>query len=179
MLSDLAHNPFFSIEEVPSWITSHGYQLFLTHDDLETATSWNLDDVSTKQLKGYCSYVNHLISFLISKQIDPMTCRWLVSTTGIIPSSALRIPRYGSVSSHSRHLQIENMTSPASSQAPSRSQSRASSCISIYLSSHAGSPASFTSDMLSHPLSSMSMARDDASDNNGLPDNLCTYSHIP
>ncbi|KAJ7328344.1 hypothetical protein DFH08DRAFT_815843 [Mycena albidolilacea] len=56
-LSDLAHNPFFSIEEAPSWITSHGYQLFLTHYDLETATSWDLDDASTKQLKGYRSYM--------------------------------------------------------------------------------------------------------------------------
>jgi hypothetical protein len=33
-LSDPAHNPFFSIEEAPSWITSHGYQLFLTHNNL-------------------------------------------------------------------------------------------------------------------------------------------------
>ncbi|KAJ7302805.1 hypothetical protein DFH08DRAFT_1089622 [Mycena albidolilacea] len=56
-LSDPAHSPFFSIEEAPSWITSHGYQLFLTHNDSETATSWDLDDASTKQLKAYRSHM--------------------------------------------------------------------------------------------------------------------------
>ncbi|KAJ7303133.1 hypothetical protein DFH08DRAFT_977204 [Mycena albidolilacea] len=56
-LSDPAHSPFFSIEEAPSWITSHGYQLFLTHDDSETATSWDLDNASTKQLKAYRSHM--------------------------------------------------------------------------------------------------------------------------
>ncbi|KAJ7321687.1 hypothetical protein DFH08DRAFT_818550 [Mycena albidolilacea] len=113
--SDPAHNPFFSIEEVPSWITSHGYQLFLTHNNLETATSWDLDDASTKQLKGEY-YQDHPFFSLEN------TKAWI----NLVPFQAFMGREHDTF----ERYRSQNST-PASSQAPSRSQSRASSRVSM------------------------------------------------
>ncbi|KAJ7216253.1 hypothetical protein C8J57DRAFT_1255339 [Mycena rebaudengoi] len=57
-LGNPAHDPFFSVENVPSWMTSLGYQLYVLHDDsVESTASWNLEDASTKDLKAYRSLI--------------------------------------------------------------------------------------------------------------------------
>jgi hypothetical protein len=56
------HDPFFSVEDPVSWITSLGYQLYVLHDDSAVSvTRWTPDDVSAKELKAYRSHV--LIKF--------------------------------------------------------------------------------------------------------------------
>ncbi|KAJ7342760.1 hypothetical protein DFH08DRAFT_811104 [Mycena albidolilacea] len=128
---DPAHSPFFSIEEAPSWITSHGYQLFLTHDDSETATSWDLDDASAKQLKAYHScmvseyYQDHPFFSLEN------TKAWI----SLIPFQ----PEF-----HSSQLSGTFLVSLKGQQ----------SCLNVSVLSSC----------------SMSMTRDGASDNDGLPE---------
>ncbi|KAJ7354257.1 hypothetical protein DFH08DRAFT_804176 [Mycena albidolilacea] len=57
-LGNPAHNPFFSVENVLSWMTSLGYQLYVLHNDsVESAASWNPEDASTKDLKAYRSLI--------------------------------------------------------------------------------------------------------------------------
>ncbi|KAJ7029523.1 hypothetical protein C8F04DRAFT_1116120 [Mycena alexandri] len=52
------HDPFFSVEDAPSWVTSHGFQLYLTYDDSAIVTSpWTPDNASATQLKAYRSYI--------------------------------------------------------------------------------------------------------------------------
>ncbi|KAF8180260.1 hypothetical protein K438DRAFT_2171820 [Mycena galopus ATCC 62051] len=48
------HDPFFSVENAPSWMTSLGYQLYVLQDDsVESTASWNPEDASSKDLKAY------------------------------------------------------------------------------------------------------------------------------
>ena len=59
-LGNPAHDPFFSVENAPSWMTSLGYQLYVLHDDsVESAVGWNPEDASTKDLKAYRTLVSH------------------------------------------------------------------------------------------------------------------------
>ncbi|KAK7035599.1 hypothetical protein R3P38DRAFT_3483325 [Favolaschia claudopus] len=47
------HDPFFSVEDAPAWITSHGYQLFALQAGTGSTTLWDPEDVSTKELKAF------------------------------------------------------------------------------------------------------------------------------
>ncbi|KAJ7481297.1 hypothetical protein B0H11DRAFT_2193481 [Mycena galericulata] len=153
-LGNATHDPFFSVENAASWITSHGYQLYLEYNDSETTTSWSPDDASAKQLKGYRShmiseeYVDH--PFFSLENTDT----WI----NLIPFQAYMALRQAQYRSGD--------TTSFSSRAPSRvassaslAGSRASSRVSFRSSSRASSPVSFlSSDVPSRPPSSMSMA---------------------
>jgi hypothetical protein len=53
-LGNPAHDPFFSVENAPSWMTLLGYQLYVLQDDsVESVASWNPEDASTRDLKAY------------------------------------------------------------------------------------------------------------------------------
>ncbi|KAJ7807902.1 hypothetical protein B0H14DRAFT_2609281 [Mycena olivaceomarginata] len=56
-LGDPDNDPFFSVEDAPSWITLSGYQLYVLHDDLEICSHWVPEDASTKQLKASRNYI--------------------------------------------------------------------------------------------------------------------------
>ncbi|KAJ7801380.1 hypothetical protein B0H14DRAFT_2615353 [Mycena olivaceomarginata] len=56
-LRDPDNDPFFSVEDAPSWKTSLGYQLHVMHDDLEIFSHWVPEDASTKQLKAFRNYI--------------------------------------------------------------------------------------------------------------------------
>ncbi|KAJ7645699.1 hypothetical protein B0H17DRAFT_1148398 [Mycena rosella] len=52
------HDPFFSVENAPSWITALGFQVYLMYDDDsgDSNSLWTSDIASTIQLKAYRSY---------------------------------------------------------------------------------------------------------------------------
>ncbi|KAJ7839723.1 hypothetical protein B0H14DRAFT_2361002, partial [Mycena olivaceomarginata] len=57
-LGDRGHDPFFSLENATTWITSRGYQLYLEHDDAQTSLSlWNPDQATPSQLRAYRSFM--------------------------------------------------------------------------------------------------------------------------
>ncbi|KAJ7860306.1 hypothetical protein B0H13DRAFT_1901072 [Mycena leptocephala] len=63
---DSTHDPFFSVENAPDWITSRGYQLYLKHDNGDIAVgSWDTDNATPTQVRSYrnCmvgeSYLHH------------------------------------------------------------------------------------------------------------------------
>ncbi|KAJ6565037.1 hypothetical protein DFH09DRAFT_1082148 [Mycena vulgaris] len=57
-LGNPAHVPFFSVENMLSWMTSLGYQLYVLHDDsVESTASWNPENASTEDLKAYRSLI--------------------------------------------------------------------------------------------------------------------------
>ncbi|KAJ7440049.1 hypothetical protein FB451DRAFT_1191835 [Mycena latifolia] len=57
-LGDSAHDPTFSVDNAAHWMTSHGYQLYLGHDDHAIPFGqWLSADASTKQLKAYRRYM--------------------------------------------------------------------------------------------------------------------------
>ncbi|KAF8199340.1 hypothetical protein K438DRAFT_1966548 [Mycena galopus ATCC 62051] len=57
-LADPGHDPFFSVENAPHWVTSHGFQLYLTYKDSAITTSlWTPDNASVTQLKAYQCYI--------------------------------------------------------------------------------------------------------------------------
>jgi hypothetical protein len=57
-LGDSTHDPFFSVEHAPDWITSRGYQLYLEHDDGgEAVGSWNPDNATPTQVRAYRAHV--------------------------------------------------------------------------------------------------------------------------
>ncbi|KAJ7090164.1 hypothetical protein C8R44DRAFT_892070 [Mycena epipterygia] len=57
-LGNASHNPFFSVENAPSWITSFGYQLFLEHDETVVhPIAWDPEDASMDQLRAYRKYM--------------------------------------------------------------------------------------------------------------------------
>ncbi|KAJ7830055.1 hypothetical protein B0H14DRAFT_2593548 [Mycena olivaceomarginata] len=56
-LGDPAHSPFFSVENASTWITSHGYQLYLQHNDSdEPASLWDPDKATVVQIRAYRNY---------------------------------------------------------------------------------------------------------------------------
>ncbi|KAJ7835323.1 hypothetical protein B0H14DRAFT_2590316 [Mycena olivaceomarginata] len=60
-LGDPSHDPFFSVENAPVWITSHGYQLYLQHNDADNSLSmWDPENATMTQLRAYrnCAYMN-------------------------------------------------------------------------------------------------------------------------
>ncbi|KAF8137737.1 hypothetical protein K438DRAFT_1996766 [Mycena galopus ATCC 62051] len=57
-IADPGHNPFFSVENAPRWVTLHEFQLYLTYDDSVITTSlWTPDNAAVTQLKAYRGYV--------------------------------------------------------------------------------------------------------------------------
>ncbi|KAJ7912488.1 hypothetical protein B0H13DRAFT_1874864 [Mycena leptocephala] len=55
-LSDPTNDPFFSVENATTWITSLGFQLYLLRGDTVVFTSlYNPEDASTKELRDYRS----------------------------------------------------------------------------------------------------------------------------
>ncbi|KAK7024855.1 hypothetical protein R3P38DRAFT_3532708 [Favolaschia claudopus] len=52
-LSDPAHEPHFSVEDAPNWITSQGYQLYLEHSSEDLPGESDPDDIPTGILKAY------------------------------------------------------------------------------------------------------------------------------
>lgn len=58
-LSDPANDPFFSVENATSWITSLGYQFYLLQDQPVASLSlYNAEDASTRELRAYRSCVS-------------------------------------------------------------------------------------------------------------------------
>ncbi|KAJ7825909.1 hypothetical protein B0H14DRAFT_2596247 [Mycena olivaceomarginata] len=56
-LGDPSHSPFFSVENASTWITSHGYQLYLQHNDSdEHASLWDPDKATVVQIRAYRNY---------------------------------------------------------------------------------------------------------------------------
>ncbi|KAF8170836.1 hypothetical protein K438DRAFT_1982394 [Mycena galopus ATCC 62051] len=57
-LGDCGHDPFSSVENATTWITSCGYQLHLEHDDAQMSLSlWNPDQATPSQVRAYCSFM--------------------------------------------------------------------------------------------------------------------------
>ncbi|KAK7033366.1 hypothetical protein R3P38DRAFT_3313383 [Favolaschia claudopus] len=56
-LSNPAHNPYFSVEDAPTWITSQGFQLYLEHSSNSLPTGSDPNDFPTRVLKAYRNYV--------------------------------------------------------------------------------------------------------------------------
>ncbi|KAJ7862404.1 hypothetical protein B0H14DRAFT_2575473 [Mycena olivaceomarginata] len=153
-LGDPDNDPFFSVEDAPSWITSSGYQLHVLHDDLEIFSHWVPEDASTKQLKAFRKYIvgeeyqSHRFFSLEhpEKWIGPIAFQAYMDT-------------------HAEPRDLFNEFTPVSSRAPSRAASsvsmapsRAASRASFVPSSRASSPASdHGSEMPSRPTSSMSV----------------------
>ncbi|KAF8213032.1 hypothetical protein K438DRAFT_1957613 [Mycena galopus ATCC 62051] len=176
------HDPFFSVENAPSWITSLGFQLYLMYDDSGDSNSlWTSDIASTIQLKAYRShilsdqYVGHSFSSLESLEswINPR------------PLEAYMLMTYGSFEDYrGRHQDSTPFSSRAPSRAFSLAGSRASSRISCIPSSRARTPASFaTSDVTSRPASAMSIysSIDGRESDEEFPDphDLLTISTVP
>ncbi|KAJ7259323.1 hypothetical protein C8J57DRAFT_1233688 [Mycena rebaudengoi] len=140
-LGSPAHDPFFSVENAPSWMTSLGYQLHvLQEDSVESTVSWNPEAVSTKDLKAYRSqiltekYQTH--PFFSLENLDA----WI---------NPLAFQAYMDSWSEPRTFPKESTS--ISSRAPSRASSR----VSFVVSSRASSPVSFHgSDMHAFPPSS-------------------------
>ncbi|KAJ7733647.1 hypothetical protein B0H16DRAFT_1892739 [Mycena metata] len=149
------HDPFFSLENAPSWITPQSLQLYLLHDDSVTPESpWTVDNASATQLKAYRGhilsdqYLGHPSFSLESPEM------WINSQ----PFEAYMSDTYGSFEDY--RLRRQEST-PFSSRAPSRvassvAGSRSSSRVSFIPSSRASSPTSFISDAMSRPPSVMS-----------------------
>ncbi|KAJ7796304.1 hypothetical protein B0H14DRAFT_3158095 [Mycena olivaceomarginata] len=177
------HDPFFSVENAPSWITSLGFQLYLTYDDSGDSNSlWTSDIASTIQLKAYRNYI-------LSDQYVGHSYFSLESSESWInpcPFEAYMLITYGSFEDYRGQHQD---STPCSSRAPSRAASspagsRASSRISFIPSSRASTPASFaTSDVMSRPASAMSIysSIDGLESDEDFPDprDLLTTSPVP
>ncbi|KAK7008302.1 hypothetical protein R3P38DRAFT_3211304 [Favolaschia claudopus] len=56
-LGDPAHEPHFSVEDAPNWITSRGYQLYLEHSSEDSPGELDPNDIPTGVLKAYRSYI--------------------------------------------------------------------------------------------------------------------------
>ncbi|KAJ7835672.1 hypothetical protein B0H14DRAFT_3871012 [Mycena olivaceomarginata] len=178
------HDPFFSVENAPSWITSLGFQLYLTYDDDsgDSNSLWTSDIASTIQLKAYRSYIlsDQYVGHSYFSLENPES--WI----NPCPFEAYMLMTYGSFEDYrGRHQD----STPFSSRAPSRAASspagsRASSRISFIPSSRASTPASFaTSDVMSRPASAMSIysSIDGRESDEDFPDprDLLTTSTVP
>ncbi|KAJ7754876.1 hypothetical protein B0H16DRAFT_1458907 [Mycena metata] len=149
------HDPFFSLENAPSWITSHAFQLYLMQDDSVTPGSpWTVDNASAIQLKAYRGHIisNQYLGHPYFSLENPEM--WINPR----PFEAYMSEMYGSFDDYRGRRQD---SSPFSSRAPSRAASsvagsRASSRLSFIPSSRASSPTSFISDAISRPPSVMS-----------------------
>ncbi|KAJ7084812.1 hypothetical protein B0H15DRAFT_802202 [Mycena belliarum] len=146
-LGDPTHNPFFPIDNATSWMTSHGYQLYLGHDDRAVlAFPWAPEDASTKQLKAYRQnleilgdeYLDHPFFSLENSKA------WI----NLVAFQAYMDMHFGEFHS------IPNSRVP--SRASSFVGSRASSRASLVPSSRASSPVSACPD--SRPSSAMSFS---------------------
>ncbi|KAJ7025228.1 hypothetical protein C8F04DRAFT_1191678 [Mycena alexandri] len=149
------HDPFFSMENAPSWITSHGLQLYLMYDDSVTPDSpWTADNASATQLKAYRGYIlsdQYLGHPYFSSESPELRVKPK-------PFEAYMSMMYGSFEDYQGRRQD---STPFSSRAPSRvassvAGSRASSRGSFIPSSRASSPISFIYDVMSRPPSAMS-----------------------
>ncbi|KAJ7153860.1 hypothetical protein C8R43DRAFT_1126536 [Mycena crocata] len=156
-LRNPANDPFFSVENATSWITSFGLQLYLEQDDTRApATSlWSPDDASTTQLKAYRNY-------MLSDEFKNHTFFNLENTETWINPLAFQVymeSHYGSFEEYR-----STRETPFSSRAPSRATSSismagtcAGSCPSIAPSSRASSPSSVPpSESFSRPPGALS-----------------------
>ncbi|KAJ7777669.1 hypothetical protein DFH07DRAFT_936687 [Mycena maculata] len=143
-LGDPDNDPFFSVENAPNWITSHGYQLFLQSDE-STVVSRNPEDASPRQLKAYQKfilsdeYITHPFFSLENTVtwINPVSFQTYMD---LQYSSQQYLPV--------QHLELVHLRDPTPC---------ASSWYSIAPLSRASSPVSFVSEIPSRPPSSMSM----------------------
>ncbi|KAJ7777644.1 hypothetical protein DFH07DRAFT_766394 [Mycena maculata] len=143
-LGDPDNDPFFSVENAPNWITSHGYQLFLQSDE-STVVSRNPEDASPRQLKAYRKfilsdeYITHPFFSLENTVtwINPVSFQTYMD---LQYSSQQYLPV--------QHLELVHLRDPTPC---------ASSWYSIAPLSRASSPVSFVSEIPSRPPSSMSM----------------------
>ncbi|KAJ7162387.1 hypothetical protein C8R46DRAFT_1353332 [Mycena filopes] len=166
------HDPFFSVEKASTWITSFGFQLFLTYDDsAPPAPPWIPKNASPTQLKAYRQYILNV------RYVDHayFTLESLGTWVNPEPFNAYMTMMYGSFEDY----RGRRRESTPSSRAPSRTASsaagsRASSRVSFAPSSRASSPDSFAaSNSSSRPPSAMSMYSlpdDTGSDNDNFPD---------
>ncbi|KAJ7247238.1 hypothetical protein C8J57DRAFT_1523021 [Mycena rebaudengoi] len=140
-LGNPAHDPFFSVENAPSWMTSLGYQLYVLHDDsVESTVSWNPEDASTKDLKAYRSLI-------LTEKYQTHPFFSLENLDAWINPPAFQVY----MESWSEPRTVPEESTPISSRAPSRASSR----VSVIVSSRASSPVSFHgSDMHAFPPSS-------------------------
>ncbi|KAJ7156691.1 hypothetical protein C8R46DRAFT_1355828 [Mycena filopes] len=144
------HDPFFSVDVAATWITSHGYQLYLEHDDSVTPTTlYNPGNASIKALTGYQSYL--LADAYLTHPFFSLET-WV---------SGVAFQAYMDTI-HGKYRGRRNESSPLSSRAPSRAasaaESRPGSRMSFIPSSRASSPMSYpASDFPSRPSSSMSV----------------------
>ncbi|KAJ7858017.1 hypothetical protein B0H14DRAFT_3447534 [Mycena olivaceomarginata] len=118
-LGDPAHSPFFSVENASAWITSHGYQLYLQHNDSdEPASLWDPDKATVVQIRAYRNYMlgDHFLGHLFfdldntDAWINPVAFQAYMNTV------------YGPFDEY----RTQNST-PFSSRPPSRAGSSASS----------------------------------------------------
>ncbi|KAF8185557.1 hypothetical protein K438DRAFT_1765781 [Mycena galopus ATCC 62051] len=158
-IADPGHNPFFSVENAPRWVTLHGFQLYLTYDDSVITTSlWTPDNAAVTQLKAYRAtnkilgedYVTHPCFSLETPEawINPQ------------PFEAYMSIMHGPFEDYRGRRRDSTPFSfcAPSRAASSRARSRASSRVSFLPSSRASSPASFaSSDAMSRPSSAMSI----------------------
>ncbi|KAF8198855.1 hypothetical protein K438DRAFT_2115658, partial [Mycena galopus ATCC 62051] len=181
-LGNPIHDPFFSVENAPSWMTSLGYQLYVLQDDsVESTASWNPEDASSKDLKAYRSLVSHSLYqthpfFSLENLNDwinpPAFQAYMVSRSEPQTLPNKSIPSISHAPSRASSL-LAGPRSRSSSRVSAAVSSRASSPVSFYgsemdafpPSSHASSPVSINeSDVASRPPSAMSIDGAYASD---------------
>ncbi|KAJ7911671.1 hypothetical protein B0H13DRAFT_2660420 [Mycena leptocephala] len=157
-LSDPTNDPFFSVENATTWITSLGYQLYLLQDDTVVSTSsYNPEDASTKELRAYrnCMVGDDFLGHPFFS---------LENTAVWINPAAFQAYMIDNQDSFAHHRHRSTYSTPLISRAPSRAKSsthrsvsRASSRASFVPSSRASSPVSWAaSDTGSRPPSAMS-----------------------
>ncbi|KAJ7912629.1 hypothetical protein B0H13DRAFT_1874611 [Mycena leptocephala] len=171
-LGDSTHDPFFSVENAPDWITSRGYQLYLEHDNGDIAVgSWDTDNATPTQVRSCrnCmvggSYLHHPFFSLDNSE------SWI----SLLAFQAYMDTFHGSFDMYrTRHSTPVSSRAPScapssiGSRAPSRAgssfsalESRPSSRASIIPSSHA--PSSRSSSPLSFANSATVISDDEHS----------------
>ncbi|KAJ6459589.1 hypothetical protein C8R45DRAFT_942146 [Mycena sanguinolenta] len=145
-LGEPTHDPFLSVEDATSWMTSHAPRMQLQNSSGLTVSMQILSE----------EYQNHPFFSLENTE------RWINPA----PFQAFMKLEYGLPA---RGRGSSPFSSHTSSRAVSRSASRASSRLSIYPSSRASSPISLVSGISSRPPSSMSTGAETDFDNGDLP----------
>ncbi|KAK6981621.1 hypothetical protein R3P38DRAFT_2664122 [Favolaschia claudopus] len=149
-LSDPAHEPHFSVEDAPNWITSQGYQLYLEHSSEDPRGESDPDDIPTGILKAYRGYIlpenyrGHSFFSLENPHawINPLALQVYLDRSPDAPIGSWR-GRSQSVSSR-----VPSRAASLASSAPAQ-RSRASSFVSFVPSSRPGSPLSFAASNMS------------------------------
>ncbi|KAK6985119.1 hypothetical protein R3P38DRAFT_3450565 [Favolaschia claudopus] len=162
-LSSPAHEPHFSVEDAPNWITSQGYQLYLEHSSEDLPGDSDPNDIPTGILKAYRNYIlpEHYRGHPFFSLENPDAWINSVALNVYLDKSAVDAPisnwrgRSQSISSRA-----PSRAASLASSAPAQ-RSRASSLVSFVPSSRPGSPLAFTvSDLSSSRPSSRLSAMD-------------------